>query len=301
MMSSKMAALGAAVCCIVILASSESSAAAVSWEKGEEWVYSLWTELEVPVLGTLNLTGSLTYELSRQTTWNVNGTDFEVNVMDVSGDAMALRSYYGLTLTVAAVFGGELVVLRDSLAVVSDNLRMWANATFGEEPFAYTYSYGNEITTAYSPPLLSGFVPGTTLPGSQWNETIAVTSGSREWANDSAPTYMNSTSVINYTCTAQNGVAETNAGTYDTLLIIESSAEMDTRVESHYSEELENFVLINRFSPADATQPYMKLSLESYSTPSGLMLYLIVGVAAAAVAVVAVVIMLRSRRSAKQR
>jgi hypothetical protein len=296
-----MAALAAAVCCIVILSSSESSAAAVSWEKGEEWVYSLWTQFDVPILGSLNLTGSLSHELSQQTTWNVNGTDYDVNVMEVSGDAMALKSYYGLTLTVSATLGGEFVVLRDGLAVLSDNLRMWANATFGEEPFAYTYSYGNEITTAYSPPLLSGFVPGTTLAGSQWNETVTVTSKSREWANDSAPTYMNSTSVVNYTCTAQNGVAETDAGTFDTLLIVESSAEMDTRVESYYSEELENFVLINRFSPADATQPYMKLSLKSHSTPSGLMLYLIVGVAAAAVVVVAALVMLRYRRSARQR
>jgi hypothetical protein len=300
MLSSKMTALAVAACCIVILSSAESSAAAISWEKGEEWVYSLWTQFDVPILGSLNLTGSLSYKLSLQTTWNVNGTDYDVNVMEVTGDAMALKSYYGLTLAVSATLGGEFVVLRDGLAVLSDKLRMWANATFGEEPFAYTYSYGNEITTAYSPPLLSGFVPGTTLAGSQWNETVTVTSGSMEWANDSAPTYMNSTSVVNYTCTAQNGVAETDAGAFDTLLIVESSAEMDTRVESHYSEELENFVLINRFSPADATQPYMKLSLRSHSTPSGLMLYLIVGVAAAAVVVVALV-MLMHRRSARQR
>jgi hypothetical protein len=233
------------------------SASAVERTNGDFYTYSLETELE-----GVQVTGAITYSFEGTDTISVEGEEFEVNVMSISGELEG--GVLMITLMTANV-GGTAYETRDGAAQVKTNVVFFANSTLGTGQFALVRTLVIEISSSYSPPILSDFDPSSTSPGDEWSETVKTTVTNSTWLNGDLwgdPVTRNLTLEYFISVASATEDITTQAGTFECLRI-EATNESGDSMVYWWSSEVGNFVRVHTFSEGD-TRPRETLELTDY-------------------------------------
>jgi len=257
---------------------------------GDYWVYSM--EIVVPGFDVA-ATGMVKYEFVSQETLTVNSAEVPVNVLRVTGAAEG--SLDMIDLEAELVIEGYVYEGLHGMSVVRDDITYWTNLTWGSGAFSLPINYASRVVSTYTPPLMSGFDPGTTSPGSTWVETTSVRTITTNLTDDGQSDETASMTVT-YTIFSQLETVSTGAGDFEALRIVAVQND-GSQISYWWSEEADVFVKEETYLEG-MEQPVQTLVLEEYSGSCGCnaLVFVVVGVAATAVALVALVVVLRMRR-----
>lgn len=262
-------------------------ASAVERTAGESYTYELNTEVS-----GIQVTGELTYEFEGSDVVSLEGTDYDVNVMRISGE---LTGGIMMVDLVTATVDGRAYETKDGVAVVKEETTVFANLTFGTGQFAQVRTLVEEISSTHAPPLLSGFDPSATELGDQWSETIMVRAMNATWLNGELwgdPVWTNQT--IQYNVSVGSSIEEvaTEAGTFECMKLTVANETGESMVY-WWSSKVGNFVRIFTY-PEGETQPRETIELTDYShgEPSNTLLIVAIGGGVLALSIVVLIIVL---------
>jgi hypothetical protein len=266
------------------------SASAMDRSSGDYWTYSM--VIVVPGFDVAT-TGTVKYEFVSQETLTVNSAEVPVNVVRVTGDAGG--SLEMIDLEAQLVMEGYIYEGLHGMSVVREDITSWTNLTWGSGPFSFPINRAIRVVSTYTPPLMSGFDPDTTEPGSTWVETTSVQTVTTNLTDDAQSEWTTSKTVT-YTISSQLETVSTGVGDFDALRIVAVHND-GLRVQYWWSEEADVFVREETYLE-DVEQPVQTLVLEEYNGGPGsnILVYVAVGGAATAVALVALVAVLMMRR-----
>ncbi len=267
---------------------------AIDRSDGGYWTYDMGMDFE-----GVELTGSITYAFEDTDELTVGSESYEVNVMKISGSASGSINLTGSPKEYSMNFGGYSYDSVDGIATVKEDIFMWANISWGTAPLVITSSTEEEITTVYSPPLLSGYDVETTGTGDSWNETIDTATTTTTWLNGTTDAVSSNSGQMIYSVVIAADEEEKTVGdsTYSTMRITVTD-ESGNREIYWYSKDVGGYVAIYSYSYAEAT-PYSTVDLTEFEHSTGaerLVLVIIGAGVAIAVIVVAVVLLLIMRR-----
>lgn len=263
-----------------------SPAAAVDRNKGDFYEY----EMNMDMMG---ITGpaTMTYKYSGTDTITVNGTEYEVNKMKITGEmSMDLGIFGG---NVSAAVSGYVYETRAGMGMVKDDMIINASMNMG----VITVPVMMELVQLYSPPLLSGFDPGETQAGDTWTETVNVTStmsylqGSTFPSSPETDTYQMVYAVV---VSSQTEQVTVKAGTFECLRITSTDQDGNREVQ-WWSSDVGNFVKEESYE-AGAVTASSSMELVDYGHGSSMMLIVAIGGAILLIVVVAIVALMLMRR-----
>lgn len=276
----------------VTVAFGATPVAAIDRNEGDFWTYDVsLIEMGLPISGTL------TYKFAGTDTIILGGTEYAVNVMRISGGA----SQSILFTEVSVAFGGYAYETKDKMAFVENDLYMWMNVSIGSGGFQLVTRVETEMLMTYSPPLLSGFDPGTTGTGDSWIETFTTATTTTAWENGTmqgAPTTDTETTTISFVVDPAMATLTTPAGTFDCLKITATST--SGVVVYYWSDKVGNYVKEEMLNPGSSS-PFSTMTLKDYKTSSGLGVILFVaigGVVLVVALVVLALVVMKKRRPA---
>ncbi len=266
------------------------SASAMDRSSGDYWVYSM--VIVVPGFDVA-ASGTMKYEFVSQETLTVNSAEVPVNVLRVTGAAVG--SLEMIDLEAELVIEGYIYEGLHGMSVVRDDLTYWTNLTWGSGAFSLPINYASRVVSTYTPPLMSGFDPGPSAPGSTWVETTSVQTVTTNLTGD-AQSDGTTSMTVTYTIFSQLETVHTGAGDFDALRIV-AVQDDGVRVAYWWSEEADVFVREETYLEG-VEQPVQTLVLEEYNGGPGsnILVYVAVGGAATAVALIALVAVLMMRR-----
>jgi hypothetical protein len=263
MMNLKPAWAVVAAASFVVLALGTTSVAAVQRNGGDFWTYDISLGIE-----GYSVNGTMTYSFTGTDSLTVNGTEYPVNVMRISGGASESIPFFDVE--VSAAFGGSVYETRDKMALVKNDLFLWINMSIGSGAFQIVNRTEMELSTTYSPGLLSGFDPAKTAPGDSWSETIAATSTTTEWVDGvmiGSPQTSTDSSSYDITVAEARQTVSTPAGTFDCLKM--TAVSIGETVVYYWSDQARNFVKEDSFMSGSST-PFTSMTLRDYKSSSGL-------------------------------
>lgn len=270
-------------------------ASAVDMSDGDYWTYDMAMDFdEVALTGSITLTFEDTDELT------VGSESYEVNVMRINGSASGSIDLLGSPMEYSMDFGGYSYDSVDGIATVKEDMFMWANVSWGTAPITLSYRVEEEITTAYSPPLLSGYDEETTGVGDSWDETLNMTMTTTTWLNGTIEDTTTDSEQMTYSVAVAADEVDKTVGdnTYSTLRITVIDESGDYEVY-WYSEDVGGFVAIYSYSEGETT-PYSTLDLTEFEHSTGAarlaIVMIVVGIVVAAVVVAAVLLLVMKRR-----
>ncbi|OGS55579.1 MAG: hypothetical protein A3K60_07715 [Euryarchaeota archaeon RBG_19FT_COMBO_56_21] len=282
------------VCLSAVLLVASFPASAVERTIGDFYTYDFQTE----IMG-MQVTGDLRYEFEGTDVISLDGTDYAVNVMSISGE---LSGGVMMVDLVTATVDGTSYETRDGSALVMEEFAFFANSTFGTGQFAQVGTLVEEISSSQSPPLLSGFDPSSTVLGDEWSETVMVRAVNATWLNGALwgdPVWTNQTIQYNVSVDSATDDITTKAGTFECMMITATNGTGDSLVY-WWSSEVGSFVRIHTYSEGDS-EPGETLELTDYrhEDPVNIILIVTIGGAVLAVSIVimAVVLMIMRRKA----
>ena len=288
-----------ALALVAVISMFAAPAAAIDRSEGDYWVYEGEMEYE-----GIAVTGTFRYEYEEKDSLTVGSETYDVNVMKVTGSMTGeTDDFLGISATAEMTFDGYSYDLVGGMAVVKEDMYMWANLSIGTGSTAIVMRVETQDATTYSPPLMSGFVDGETGAGDQWNETTEVSETSTTWIDGvmmdiSSDSY---TDDIAFTVAAAEESVTVDAGTFSCLKVT-AMQEWGDHVVYWYSPEVAGWVKMYSYSMGE-TSPYMTIELSEYSHGglSMTMLLLIAGVVViVAVVILVALLMLRRGRTPTQ-
>lgn len=275
----------------LLLLSASMSSSAMDRSRGDFWVYSM--VITVPDFGTL-ATGSMRYEFVSQELLTVGGAQVPVNVMRVTGSA--LGSVTLIDLTVEVVIEGYVYEAVGNMSTVRSDLTYWYNITWGSGDFPWPLNSAQRSVRTYTPPLLSGFKPGTTVPGAVWSESISVTTSSYNMTTGQVESETTDLITVYFKAHTELETVSTGAGSFETLRINATESSGD-RIVYWWSEEIGLFVKEVTYLEGTA-EPVQTLTLEDYAgkPKANILVFVAVGGLATAVALTGLALVLIKRR-----
>ncbi|MEW5748395.1 MAG: hypothetical protein AB1793_06395 [Candidatus Thermoplasmatota archaeon] len=284
---------------VAVMSVFAAPAAATDRSEGDYWVYEGEMEYE-----GIAVTGTFRYEFEEKDSLTVGSETYDVNVMKVTGSMTGeTDDFLGISATVEMTFDGYSYDLVGGMAVVKEDMHMWANLTIGTGSLAIVTMVETQDVTTNSPPFMSGFVDGETGAGDQWNETVEVSTTSTTWIDGAMEDTYSGTYTEDhaFTVAAAEESVTVDAGTFSCLKIT-ATGEWDDYIVYWYSPDVAGWVKMSSYSMGE-TSPYMTIELSEY-THGGLsatMVLMIVGaVAIIAVVIVVALLMLRRGRTPTQ-
>jgi hypothetical protein len=197
-------------CTLIVLltfcvAASDIGSAEGPFGLGDIWIY----DFDMTV-GTLSLSGTMTYSFIGESSKNISGIAYETYEMSESGSLEVTGTFYGTWAFGTATITGTDSMDRESLdLIVSDiNLSMTLSVPTQNPPV--TIDTWDHLISTYSPPGGIGQVPEDFKVGSSWtkNYTIesvetsfdsrfrAITNDSHSYSSTCVYTYLGTSSVI---------------------------------------------------------------------------------------------------------
>lgn len=261
---------------------------------GASWSYRFSAEAP-PVFGT----GLVTCEFLGEDTLLVGGAQHEVDVFGLRGELAGNSTAPGSFAEEA--FAGFVCVSRERWSVVTACIHTWTNVTVGPPSFALIARSEQEIVISFTPPLLSGFDPGSTNRGDSWHETIAVERRVTEWSNGSLVRGPDTEArIMDIQAHVRDAAFEIPDYLGRSIELIELEIVVDDSALSRFwwSDEMDCFVLINLNEEGQA-MPKVNATLVAYDVGRELSTWPAIaagiGVFAAAV-IVLVAVLVRGRK-----
>jgi len=283
------------LCAVLVMAAFSVPAVAVDRSSGEYWTYEMTMDLS-----GLIMNGTVTYSFDKTDTIVVNGTSYDVNVMEIDGSIEATTSLFGSTVSVVVELGGFSYETREGLAVVKEDTFMRMNTSMTIGTLHMYMDMETEMDTTFTPPLMSGFDPDSTGPGDSWTETVNMHMVSKTWENGTLTDNStdDDTAVYSIEVASSTQTIVTDAGSFETLRITVTNTDDDSYEVFWWSSEVGNYVKQESYE-SGSDDPYITLSLKEYGTSKGVNILLIVLIAAGALVVIVllvVVLMVMRRR-----
>ncbi len=231
-------ALTVVVFCLLLVQSLPSTAfgqaAKPVWVEGDIWKYET-SQMDL-------YTQNDTFEFSEISTINLNGTEYEVCVLDTT----SVISMYGIEIT----YTGHNYYLRSNLAVVKTEMTM------------SMMGMSSSTVTTYEPPKEDYDFPLSV--GKSWTSTF--TESSYTTFNGNFMGYNNDTKTVSYTV-LEEGSTTVEAGEFECYLIEADDGE-GTITSIYYSEEVKNAVKIRSESGGMMIEE-LELTYYEVTLPSG--------------------------------
>ncbi|MGQ9588253.1 MAG: hypothetical protein ACUVT7_07735, partial [Thermoplasmata archaeon] len=283
------------LCAVLVMAAFSVPAAAVDRSSGEYWTYDMTMNLS-----GLSANGIVTYSFDKTDTIVVNGSSYDVNVMEIEGSVEASTSLFGSTVSVVAELEGHSYETREGLAVVMEDASLRVNTSMTLGTLHMYMDMETEIDTSYTPPLMSGFDPDSTGPGDSWTETVNMHMHSKTIENGTETDNSTNDETVVYSIALASSTQTivTNAGTFETLRMTVANTDDHSYEVFWWSSEVNNYVKQESYE-AGSDEPYVTLSLKEYGRSSAmniLLVGLIAGVALVVILVLVVVVMAMRRR-----
>lgn len=276
---------------VLLLLSASSSSSAMERNAGDYWVYSM--VVTVPEFGA-SATGTMKYEFVSQESLTIDSVGVLVNVMRVTGSAVGGIPL--IDLSAAVVIEGYVYEGVGDMSTVRSALTYWTNVSWGSGDFSWPINTANRSVSTYTPPLLSGFDPGVTVPGASWTENIGVSTAYYNMTTGLVEHESTSSLTISYSAHSEFETVSTGAGSFETLRITATESG-GGHVVYWWSEEIGLFVKEDTYVEGTA-QPVQTLSLEDYSGKprTNVLVFVAVGGVAMAVALAGLALVLIKRR-----
>jgi hypothetical protein len=281
------------------LVMSSVPAAALDRSDGDFWEYDVVMSLDLTGFGLLEfeLTGTMTHTFEETDEVTVNGTEYDVNVIDIEGVVGGSIDIMGIPTNLTIALSGYTSETDDGIATVADDVVMDVDATAFGIPLV-SFIMGTSGT--YSPPFLSGFKPGDTGKGDSWEEVVTETITSKMWNNSISETpwldmTVEDTITYEVSVASERDEVETEAGTFNCLKMTVTADGGD--YEIYWVSEKVGYIVKKETWPQGASEPSETITLTDYEwTNTAMMMYIYVAIGIVVVVVAAVVLVVLMRR-----
>lgn len=259
-----------------------ATATALDRSEGDFWTYEVSMDIEGVDVG-----GEVTVTFEGYDTVTVNGTQFDVCFLAMTGHFSGSVSVLGTPMTVSGAMIGTSYETRDAYGTVIEDMTTYINVTWGEDPFQILRNGKVEVTTTCSPPRGAGFNPTDAVLGDSWQETVTEVTTSyvdEELDEDESGTEVRTYS---FAIAPSRESVTVPAGTFDTLKVTKTDDD-GTRQVLWFSEDVGDAVRIEYFNETD--DPYASYELSGYAHEAEGMPIVLLAVAGAGITVAVVVI-----------
>jgi len=284
-------------CIALMIGVAAHPAAAADRVNGDFWTYD--ASATVPILlANVAVNGTTTYTCVDQSAIDIGGTSYPVNVMKVSGGKSGSADFMGIQ--VSMVLGGYLYETQEGMGIAKSDIFTWMNTTIGSSSFPLVYRNVTEVSTTYTPAMLSSFRPSTVGAGDSWVETITSTTTTTKWVNGTmqgSPDTQIETLAFSFVASPSMEIVTTPAGKFEALRI-GAAASDGSYVVYWWSSEVQNFVKEDTYEAGSATPVATKV-LKDYEVGSAVNLALVAvmgGIALAIALVVLAMVLLKKRK-----
>lgn len=263
-------------------------AAAADRVNGDFWTYD--ASAMVPVLFTnVAVNGTTTYTCVDKSAIDIGGTSYPVNVMKVSGGKSGAADFMGIQVSVT--LGGYVYETQEGMGTAKSDISTWMNTTIGTSSFQLVYRNETEVSTTYTPAMLSGFSPSTVGAGDSWAETVASTTTTTKWVNGTkqgSPDVRTEILALSFVAASSMETVTTPAGKFEALRITATASD-GSSVVYWWSSDVQNFVKEDTYEAGSAT-PVATMALKDYEIGSATNLVLVAAMGGIALAVALVVL-----------
>jgi hypothetical protein len=263
-------------------------AAAADRVNGDFWTYDASAMVPVPFTNVV-VNGTTTYTCVDKSAINIGGTSYPVNVMRVSGGKSGTADFMGIRVSVT--LGGYVYETQEGMGTAKSDVSTWMNTTVGTSSFQLVYRNKTEVSTTYTPAMLSGFSPSTVGAGDSWTETVASTTTTTNWVNGTkqgSPDVRTEILVLSFVAASSLEIVTTPAGKFEVLRITATASD-GSSVVYWWSSDVQNFVKEDTYEAGSAT-PVATMVLEDYEIGSATNLVLVAAMGSIALAAALVVL-----------
>ncbi|MBU0623243.1 MAG: hypothetical protein KJ672_00160 [Candidatus Thermoplasmatota archaeon] len=275
-------------CIVWVIGVAAHPAAAADRVNGDFWTYDASTM--VPVLFTnVAVNGTTTYTCVDKSAIDIGGTSYPVNVMKVSGGKSGAADFMGIQVSVT--LGGYVYETQEGMGTAKSDISTWMNTTIGTSSFQLVYRNETEVSTTYTPAMLSGFSPSTVGAGDSWAETVASTTTTTKWVNGTkqgSPDVRTEILALSFVAASSMETVTTPAGKFEALRITATASD-GSSVVYWWSSDVQNFVKEDTYEAGSAT-PVATMALKDYEIGSATNLALVAAMGGIALAVALVVL-----------
>ena len=278
-------------------------AAALDRSGGDFWEYDVEMSYSMLDVGLFELTGTMTHSFEETDEVTVNGTEYDVNVLNIEGSVAGSVDVLGIQTNLTITLSGSTSETDDGIATVTDDIFMHANVTMNIGGFTMSTLMVMETSGTYSEPFLSGFEPGDTGTGDEWQEVVTETITSKMWMNSTSETPLydmtvEDTVTYDVSVASERDEVETDAGTFNCLKMTVTADSGD--YEIFWVSEKVGYIVKKETWQQGASEPSETMVLTDYEwTNTAMMfyLYIAVGVVVLVVAVVVLAVLMRRRKA----
>ncbi len=274
----------------------QAEAWSVDLSEGDFWTYGFQgTVSGVPV------SGSVTYAFVGYDSLTVGSTEYEVQVLRVTGRFQGNVTSAGLTTSVAGVYDGYRYEVAGTLGVVKDETTSLENTSVGYDTLVIASSVERQESISYSPPIMSGFDPQTARVGDEWNESLEISVSSSYFDGTvHLDTNHSAAEVVGFTV-LPGGLEQTDAGEFSVLRVMRTQG--STSETLSYADDAGRFVRSERYENGSSDPSYVAVltdySFEKRGEYSALVT-LLAGALIASLTVLAIVVVLALARRRKE-
>jgi hypothetical protein len=284
-------------CIALMIGVAAHPSAAADRANGDFWTYD--ASATVPVLLTnLAVNGTTTYTCVDRSAIDIGGTSYPVSVMKVSGGKSGSADFMGIQVSVT--LSGYIYETQEGVGIAKSDILTWMNTTIGTSSFPLVYRNVTEVSTIYTPAVLSGFNPSTVGAGDSWVETVTSKTTTTKWVNGTmqgSPSTHTEILAINFAASSSMETLTTPAGKFDALRITATASD-GSSVLYWWSSDLQNFVKEDTYMAGSAT-PMATMVLKDYRIGSAVNFVLVAamgGIALAVALVVLALVLLKKRK-----
>jgi hypothetical protein len=277
-------------CIVWVIGIAAHPAAAADRVNGYYWTYDASATVSL-LLTNMVVNGTTTYTCVDQSALDIGGTSYPVNVMKISGGKSGSADFMGIQVSVT--LGGYVYETQEGMGIAKSDIFTWMNTTIGTSSFPLVYRNVTEVSTTYTPAMLSGFRPSTVDAGDSWVETVASTTTTTRWVNG---TKQGSSDVqteilaFNFVAGSSMEIVTTPAGKLEALRIT-ATASNGNSVVYWWSSDVQNFVKEDTYE-AGSVSPVATMVLKDYKIGSAVNLSLVAAIGGIALLIALVVLAL---------
>ena len=284
-------------CIAWVIGIAAQPAAATDRVNGDYWTYD--ASATVPLwFADVAVNGMTTYTCVDQSILDIGGTSYPVNIMKISGGKSGAADFMGTQ--VSMTLGGYVYETQEGMGIAKSDVFTWMKTTIGTSSFPLVYRNVTEVSTTYTPAMLSGFRPSTVDAGDSWVETVTSTTTTTKWVNGTmqgSPDTRTEIPVFNFVAASSMETVTTPAGKFEALRITATASDGNS-VVYWWSSDVQNFVKEDTFEAGSAT-PVATMVLKDYEIGSAVNLALVAamgGIALVVALVVLVLVLLKKRK-----
>jgi len=275
-------------CIALMIGVAAHPAAAADRVNGDFWTYD--ASATVPILLTnVAVNGTTIYTCVDRSAIDVGGTSYPVNVMKVSGGKSGSADFMGIQVSVT--LGGYVYEPQEGVGIAKSDIFTWMNTTIGTSSFPLVYRNVTEVSTTYTPAMLSGFRPSTVGAGDSWVETVTSTTTTTKWVNGTmqgSPGTHTDVLAFNFVASSSMETVTTPAGKFEALRFTATASDGNS-VVYWWSSEVQNFVKEDTYEAGIAT-PVATMVLKDYRVGSAVSLALVAAMGGIALVIALVVL-----------